>query len=1450
MNWRTITKKILKWTGFVAGGLILCLLALFGILQTEEGRTRLAGVAERAFTEEGWRRVEIGRIRGVFPFRFELDRLVIDNRFGLSLSLSDLQADWSPWSLLRGDLHVRTLRCGFLDLERLPGKGGERSPSSELPRWLAAFVRFKVDHLGVAELVLGEAVLGERAVFRLDANLNATVPSGQWVTRLQLDRTDGPEMQLLVNGTIHGSGRFLLLDASGRETSGGLFSRNVGIPGPVQFSLRGEGPLSGWYGRLEVHAGGAGAMGAEIRTSYSGPLEFDVKGMAEPEQGFLSDYLGSAPGEKVRFSLNGGLGKDRRFTIGRFSLEAEEAAFELWDSSISKDGGIEGRVEFRHQALNRLEKAFGFPLAGRVKVEGSVSGRLLRPSANLTFMLDDLRLEGMVFQKGSGELRAQVEEEEKGEGVELRLQTEGMVRGLSMGKTPLPEKDLQWGLSLVRSSSGLLQVRKMALKGERSAVQISGNLLPETGAGKFDVEAETRDLRSLTRSVGLDFQGSARVKAAIEGQFKEGTLQADLQGSAKPQGPEWLQPLLSPGVEWKSRVSLEQGKRVTFSETALTNALARVTGKGTLDLSTLKGAVTAQIDLHELKPLSTLAGTPLQGVLQVKGSAESSGERMNVHAEIHGEGVSVRALRLGGIRAELRASGNPSSPDGSFEFSVGELAGGISGRSRFSLAGKRISFPDLFLEGTGRSRVNGNLSLDLDSLLAEGGLEGECSDLRGFSAILGRPLEGKATLKGELKKVRETQQLGLVLSGRNLKVDSLEAGAVTLRATLNELMSAPRGRAEMEGEALKIPGMRLSSFQAGISGSLQEIAFSAGAGGELDRKFDLETGGLLRFAEKGTLRVNKLKGRYGRLPFLLSSPAVIEGLSTGDLEAGEVKISLGTGTLIGSGRVVSGRCDLSFKLSNLPLPLIIPATAPSIEGLGSGEVALKGRVESPEATARFRLGGLRIRDPQLKSVPPADLDVRADLRGDRLRSEFQLLGITAEPFSGSVDVPLRFSLSPLSAASPTEKELKGALNGKVDLRRIGRFLGMHDQEMGGVAEVALRLDGSTGQPRVSGAITLENGSYENAWSGTLLKNVNIVLRGGSDRLVIERATASDGEEGKAAVAGWLEIDPRRAFPFQLDLDFQKSKIVRHDWLTAKGKGRVQLKGSFSHALLTGEVQVESGEFRIPDRIPPEMPNLDVIEIHGREPVENGVEKKGEVQSSMEFDLRVKTLGHLFVRGRGLESEWMGELRIQGPVDDPGLTGELRVERGRFDFLDRRFTLNQGRIVFNGIGPSSPFLDVMAQSTTKEITANLQLIGPVKAPEIKLSSDPPFPQDEVLSRLLFGQGVSRISPVQAVQLARALNKLSGRNTMDFLGVTQRWLKIDQLEVRQSGENNEKTSISAGKYLRDNVYLEVEQNIGPKGTKASVDWEITPHISVETELGANAESGVGLNWRWDY
>lgn len=72
-----------------------------------------------------------------------------------------------------------------------------------------------------------------------------------------------------------------------------------------------------------------------------------------------------------------------------------------------------------------------------------------------------------------------------------------------------------------------------------------------------------------------------------------------------------------------------------------------------------------------------------------------------------------------------------------------------------------------------------------------------------------------------------------------------------------------------------------------------------------------------------------------------------------------------------------------------------------------------------------------------------------------------------------------------------------------------------------------------------------------------------------------------------------------------------------------------------------------------------------------------------------------------------------------------------------------------------------------------------------------------------------------------------------------------LRIDQLQVerREKPEGTQEAAVVAGKYILDGVYLEVEKGAEATRDKASLQVEITPNITVGTQVGVDSEGGLG-------
>ena len=61
-------------------------------------------------------------------------------------------------------------------------------------------------------------------------------------------------------------------------------------------------------------------------------------------------------------------------------------------------------------------------------------------------------------------------------------------------------------------------------------------------------------------------------------------------------------------------------------------------------------------------------------------------------------------------------------------------------------------------------------------------------------------------------------------------------------------------------------------------------------------------------------------------------------------------------------------------------------------------------------------------------------------------------------------------------------------------------------------------------------------------------------------------------------------------------------------------------------------------------------------------------------------------------------------------------------------------------------------------------------------------------------------------------------------------------------------NTSTTVSGGKYIRNNVYMELIG--GRDGSGAQVEWQVRKHVSVVSRFTGQGDSQVSVRWRKDY
>ena len=146
-----------------------------------------------------------------------------------------------------------------------------------------------------------------------------------------------------------------------------------------------------------------------------------------------------------------------------------------------------------------------------------------------------------------------------------------------------------------------------------------------------------------------------------------------------------------------------------------------------------------------------------------------------------------------------------------------------------------------------------------------------------------------------------------------------------------------------------------------------------------------------------------------------------------------------------------------------------------------------------------------------------------------------------------------------------------------------------------------------------------------------------------------------------------------------------------------------------------------------------------------------------------------------------------------------------------------------------------------------LTVVVRLEGRALQPTLTLDSEPSLPQDEILARLLFQRQTSQITPAQAAQLAIAVNRLRGGGA-GLLGRARALLGVDTLDF--AGGETAARAPCAPASTSTTTSTSSSRGAAAQTGRARVEVELLPNVSLQADTGANAQSGVGIQWRFDF
>ncbi len=534
---------------------------------------------------------------------------------------------------------------------------------------------------------------------------------------------------------------------------------------------------------------------------------------------------------------------------------------------------------------------------------------------------------------------------------------------------------------------------------------------------------------------------------------------------------------------------------------------------------------------------------------------------------------------------------------------------------------------------------------------------------------------------------------------------------------------------------------------------------------------------------------------------------------------------------------------------------------PAIEGQASLAIHLHHLRQAPTGTIHSAASGITIDYGPLRHFNNAGLSLAATLNATGIIATVTVEHPLVEQFKTGITLPLVHVDRFLPLALDHDRGIGTRIILQGNIGEIGDAMLDIPTALAGQLDINMAIDNLPALPQFDGYFRLHNGQYRNLATGTFLENINVVLRGEDADLVLEEAGASDGGRGRVTAEGRVHFEDGWFPEWVIAATLRNATLFRVVRTELPLSGTLQASGSRKNAQLHGDLWLEPFRFVIPRRLPPSIPTLDVIEINHPDPSRNTVletvampEPDPEATPAgpvFDLDVRIRTRRGFEVTGRGLQSEWRGDMQLGGTSADPLLTGSAEVVRGYAMLLGRRFAMDEGRIVFTGPVPPDPQLNIELTAPVADYITRLSVIGQAGAPLIRISADPPLPEDEVMAMILFGRSIETMTPWQALALANSLRILggSGGDTVDILNTTQSILRVDQIDIKQDEEGEGFSSVTVGKYFGQRLYVEGEKGFGEAEDTFTVTIELTPRIVLETEASPRIREGISLFWRKD-
>ena len=1383
-------KRILTWTLRLLGGLVAALITLFVVVILVGGFSRTGSqfLADRiaALVSTDNRQIVLSGTGPLLSSQFSVDRITISDSEGVYASIDDLALDWTPRDLIRKRFTAERISARQVTISRAPLPSAEPQPETNEPFSLPVEIDVAAIELPLVEI---GAALAERD-FALSAQGSLQIIGDTIASQLTAGRLDEPGNNAVVELLYAPNVNQLQIKLDYQEPAAGPLGQFLQVPGQpaLEIQVDGDGPLDNWAGEVTASLNGERTTTVDVthRLGADGIRALTAAGGGQ-FSGLLPPELRDIFAGETTIDLAAKLGPDGSIAIetGRFeTASAEVVAAGRYDPNGENNIRLSARATGDPVGIASQSADFTGGLRLR-SFDLAVTGQA--PAATLSLRADLAELS--VPQGTFSDVLLTAESD----GFDLANRQGPVNLDISVQGTDIRDTDIRPYV--------------------RGPLRLTGPLTITSEAISFD--------ELIFDSNGLDVRGSGRYALDTNGFSGQLAVQAV---------PELLPPALSNQiqgpVDLSARVDFVAPRAVALREIVLSTDIVQAQGSLSIDQDGILATdLTGQ--LRDIGLFVERIQAPASFNLSASGPLDALEATINLAvAEGQAAGYRVEDLEL-----QLEGIADRQAPGGNLTIS-GQIDGKpLDAKAQVVSADGRTRVDALDI-AVGPNRLTGALELGQD-FLPTGNVSFDFPDISLLAALAGQSVSGD--LMGEVA-LRSEQ--GRISANVEASGTTITQGNLTIREPRIDMavsdVTALAAEGTIRAAEIVSGANRLETVELDFTRSGSDTDFNLA--GRYDDAPVVLRGALGQDSEGLAIAVEELRATPRGVPLALASPTSLR-IIDGRVSLPETVISAGSGRVAVSG-TIGERLDLTANIQGVPASLAAPF-APELapEGTISGTVTVGGSTSAPVADYRLDWQGAAVAQTRGLGLAPL---------GITLNGRFENQNVTIESGISGGGIGLSAGGSVSLESGPG---LSIRLQGNVPLSAANGQLSPLGLVAEGSANVNLTIGGTAGTPEITGTITTSGARVVDVRRNLAIEQIATTVNLTGNRAEIGSLTGNFASGGRISANGFIDI-ASPGLPAELTINLDQAVYVDGNTVTSTADGRLTLTGQLLNGpTLAGTINLSRTSITLSESQPASLQALDIQHRNAPPAVlrqqRDQQPAEGRASSApIVLDLTISSPNQTFVRGRGIDAELGGTIALTGTAAAPVVSGAFELRRGRMQILTRRLEITEATITFGG--DLVPLLDLEATTNSGNATIIIRLTGLASNPQVSFTSTPALPQDEILAQLIFGQSLSRLSPLQIAQLADAAAQLAGGRGTSLFQSLRSTLGIDDLDI--STDETGGTSISAGKYLNERTYIELQQS-GTGGARAIINLDIGRGLKLKGEAGGEGAGG-GIFYEKEY